>query len=148
MSTDLQPGEILLYCDKKHWFNLVMPVLITFVSFLIMISTIDYGIGFIFVLAFLVSIAYLAYKLYEHNHDILCVTSKRIIRESGVFSSKTETLTLNYVQGALSLKPFIGRIFGYGDIQIDTASSFRNISFPFADNPDKIVNAINGRIYS
>lgn len=68
------------------------------------------------------------------NHQYL-VTNRRVIQSSGVFSKEVLDTSLEKVNDVKLSQSFLGRLFGYGDLQILTASElgvdqFRQIGDP------------------
>jgi uncharacterized membrane protein YdbT with pleckstrin-like domain len=68
------------------------------------------------------------------NHFYV-MTSRRVIQLTGVFSKEVSDSLLEKLNDVKTDQSFIGRVFGYGDIEIMTASetgvnNFRHISKP------------------
>jgi uncharacterized membrane protein YdbT with pleckstrin-like domain len=63
------------------------------------------------------------------------MTNRRVIQVTGVFSKEVSDSLLEKLNDVKTDQTFLGRIFGYGDIEIMTASetgvnNFRHISKP------------------
>lgn len=65
-----------------------------------------------------ISAALLLYAYLKIRSTEMGVTSKRVIRKSGVIMRDTDEIRLNKVESVSVKQGFLGRIFGYGDVVI------------------------------
>tara|TARA_Y100001954_G_C15461882_1_gene431280 strand:- start:164 stop:589 length:426 start_codon:yes stop_codon:yes gene_type:complete len=136
MRTELQNNEIIIFKTNKHWFIMIKPILVFIFSILVII--ISQILGFLVVPVF--SLIWAAYKYYEHKKEVWIITNKRIIFEKGVFTLRVETLPKHSIAGANFNQTLVGRIFGYGNIQVFCNNNNGNIVGSFVSNPKLLVN--------
>jgi membrane protein YdbS with pleckstrin-like domain len=65
-----------------------------------------------------ISAALLLYAYLKIRSTEMGITSKRVIRKSGVIMRDTSEIRLNKVESVSVKQGFLGRIFGYGDVII------------------------------
>ena len=82
------------------------------------------------------------YFFWWHAHRII-VTKDRVIHRSGVFGKTERSIPIDRVQDVAINQGLFGRIFGYGDIRIESSgSSGTEIEVMGFSRPNKIRNAI------
>ncbi len=154
----LATDEALLLYDRRHWFILVrklIPGLIMAGIFLLLLLAnwglplesvgllrpITWGVG---VLAFLAGL----WGWLDYLNDFLFVTSKRIVQQDKVifFSESRREASLNQIQNISVATGFLGNLFGYGEVVIQTASKQGNIVFDFAPDPANMRDVIFGQM--
>jgi uncharacterized membrane protein YdbT with pleckstrin-like domain len=138
----LQPGEEVVY--RAHvtritlipWVALLVLVIAAGVSSRILTTGeaavgIQIGAGAIaLVLGIVILWKLIVLRSYEH-----VLTNRRMIQQIGVFNKKSMDAPLDKVNNVEHWQTLWGRILGYGDVEIDTASEhgatrFRNIAKP------------------
>jgi uncharacterized membrane protein YdbT with pleckstrin-like domain len=138
----LQPGEEVVY--RAHvtritlipWVVLLVLVIAAGVSSRILTTGeaavgIQIGTGAIaLVLGIVILWKLIVLRSYEH-----VLTNRRMIQQIGVFNKKSMDAPLDKVNNVEHWQTLWGRILGYGDVEIDTASEhgatrFRNIAKP------------------
>ncbi|RMG04549.1 MAG: hypothetical protein D6726_03150 [Nitrospirae bacterium] len=143
MRTKLRNGEEVVYLARKHWI-----FLITFsVPLILSIALIGYtktvhrfeDIAFIL---FVVSLLFFTYKVFERKFDIWVVTNHRIIDESGVFSHNFKESPLEKINNVNVRQSLMGRILGFGDVEIQTAAEGGDTIIYEAESPKKLQEAI------
>jgi uncharacterized membrane protein YdbT with pleckstrin-like domain len=77
----------------------------------------------------------LAWKSYVLRTNEYVLTSHRVIQQTGILNKRSVDSRLDKVNNVEHQQSFWGRIFGFGDVMIDTASEtgtavFKNISRP------------------
>ncbi|MAI90658.1 PH domain-containing protein [Ponticaulis sp.] len=70
-----------------------------------------------------------------------CVTSRRIVLKTGLFTAHMIDLELDAIEGAHIYQSFFGRIFGYGDVIVQGRGE-GGIDFPIMAHPGRFVAAI------
>lgn len=130
MKTQLKTDEKIILTTRPHWFSMILPAAITIAGFIAGLYIGDFGI-----ILMLILICYMLYKIAERNNNIWVVTSLRVIDEIGVFSHDSKESPLDKINNVSYSQSFWGKIFGYGDIQIQTAAevgltSYHNVSQP------------------
>ena len=129
MSNELMPGETLVMKEHQHGIVMVKPLLlpialVVLVALLDAFQTIpsDYRI-----IATLGAIALLGLWLIvvwiRWNSRSFTITDRRVILDTGVFSRASKVIALDRVQDISTNQSLLGRILGYGRIEIDSAGA-------------------------
>lgn len=151
-------GEKTILVTRKHWIFLFGPIILVFISALIIFTVylfinnfewynkISYLYWFLSTLSLLVlwNLAFLHIMIYFLNTVI--VTNKRIIEneQKGLFKHSTTELELDKIQD-ISTKIFgpAAQFLGYGNIEIQSAGpEVDNLLFYGIPNPQKIKETI------
>ena len=90
------------------------------------------AVGYAFVLLPLIFVwwQWLAWS----NHQYV-LTSRRVIQLSGVFNKEVIDSLLEKVNDVKTEQPFLGRVFGYGDVEILTTNEIGNNVFHHIADP-------------
>lgn len=125
---------------KLHWFTMVVP-------FLILVAGVIVGFLFLshsgyWLLITLVAALYFFYKMVERNNNIWAVTNLRIVDEFGVFSNNSKESPLEKINNVTYNQSFWGKIFGYGNVQIQTAAEIGSTTYSMVENPAKLKDTI------
>jgi uncharacterized membrane protein YdbT with pleckstrin-like domain len=120
-------GSLLVYRQAPAWWWIVM--LVGFILLLIPITTGTRDI------------------LNWSNHQFI-ITNRRVMQISGIFNKSVIDSALEKVNDIKMDQSALGRMFGYGDIEILTASELGVNLFKKIDNPVKFKSAlINAKAY-
>jgi len=128
MAGDLLPGENLILRLHQHWIFVLKSVLIP-IALLILVAIGD----FTFITGSAVTIATLAVVAIALLWLIVVwirwqsvaytLTDQRIKIESGVFGRQSKMIPIDRVQDCTTRQSLIGRILGYGRVEIDAAGA-------------------------
>lgn len=121
----LNKNETLIATFKFHW-----SAWIPFWLFVVL-APVTLGISLIFALA-----SYLTLKCTERG-----VTSRRVIQKKGVISRKTDEMKLSAVETVEIQQGILGRIFGFGTIQV-TGRGISKVVLKGVDDPLKVKRTI------
>lgn len=138
MKTVLKKEEKLLLLVRQHWIKLVLPF---FLGLLLCTIT----IWFFSKTGFLLSLFILLYPLYhflEWKNNLWAVTSIRVIDEQGFFSRHTKESPLDKINNVEYDQSFWGRIFGFGNVDIQTAAEMGKTTYTLIHNPNLLKNTI------
>ena len=133
--------EKILLVTRQHWFVLISRIFLEIVLAGLIIggsvaALLPFGLLGLFGLILLVipivsgTIDYL--KWYNHKY---IVTNLRVIQISGVINKNVYDSSLEKVNDVRMVQSFFGRIFGYGDVEILTASDVGINLFKRIGNP-------------
>ena len=147
MRTKLRENEKKILEVRKHWLVLIKPC-ISFVFFLA-VTAILYSLESeirmvwpVFLIISLVFGLYFIYEIFEMKVDVWIVTSLRVIHEHGVFSDNTKESSLDKIHNVSSQQSFIGRIFSYGTVQIQTAAEMGATTYNSVSSPKVLRDTI------
>jgi uncharacterized membrane protein YdbT with pleckstrin-like domain len=141
MKTSLKEGEEVILITRKHILVLWLPIVVTAFSLVIGIILFSFTAGFIFVLP-LLSLMWLGYRIVERNHTIWAVTNLRIIDEEGLFSVETKESPLDKINNVSYSATVMGRMLGYGDVEIQTAAETGSTLYEMVENPRLLKDTI------
>lgn len=114
---ELKKDEVVILETKPHWISLALPFLIALIAVVVG----AYFQGYTFVLP-VVCVGFLCYKIAELNAHVWLITDSRVIDESGIFSRHSQECPLDKVTNVSCSQTLWGRILGFGDVEIQTAS--------------------------
>ena len=144
MRTELKDGEQVVLEIRKHWFVLVSSMVfllaaITAVFFVLYKGTDGFNIALV-VLA--LAVFNFIYRFYDRNLNIWAVTNMRVIDEWGVFSHNAKESPLDKIHNVSYEQSLAGRIFGFGDVKIQTAAEQGATVNRFVMSPKMLKNTI------
>lgn len=138
----LSPGEKVLIRVRQHgiflfwrmflWLVLTV-VIVAIIGALSMASQNEsmlYGLGLLIVPLFVLWWQYLSWS----NHGYV-VTNRRVMQLSGVFNKEVIDSLLEKLNDIKTNQSLLGRMFGYGDVEILTANEDANNVFHNIANP-------------
>jgi uncharacterized membrane protein YdbT with pleckstrin-like domain len=141
--------EKIILVDRQHWIVLVQAILLEIVLVIAIIA--GAVLGFILllnplfwfglVLLIIPAISMVRDILKWTNHQYV-VTNRRLIQVFGVFNKNVTDSSLDKVNDVKMDQSFFGRIFGYGDIEILTASELGVNRFTMIGNPVRFKTAM------
>jgi uncharacterized membrane protein YdbT with pleckstrin-like domain len=85
---------------------------------------------------------YLGYKIVERNNNLWAVTNLRVIDEFGVLSLNSKESPLDKINNVTYNQSVWGRIFGYGNIQIQTAAEIGSTTYHLVERPRVLKDTI------
>lgn len=145
MRTKLRKDEKLLFETRKHWFFLLIPFLIALV--LIVLSFYIYfkleEKSNLYLAIPVLSILYFIYRYYSWKNDLWAVTNIRVIDESGVFTINSKESPVDKINNVAYRQSVLGRILGYGNVQIQTAAEMGETSYTSISHPAKLKEALS-----
>jgi uncharacterized membrane protein YdbT with pleckstrin-like domain len=142
MKTQLKKDEKVILEIRQHWFVLVAPTIILLIgiilgSLLIVNTVVVFGI-----LIILIVICYFIYKVFQRKNNLWIVTNLRVIDEYGVFSNNAKESPLDKLNNVSYNQSFFGKIFGYGNVQIQTAAEIGSTTYHMVEHPKKLKDTI------
>jgi hypothetical protein len=130
----LASGERPLRREHQHWFVLVADarygILAIVVAILLLIlrgaartsGQFDSIIGFVVLALVLGGLAYIGWQVLRWMNEEFVVTSRRVLQLEGVLNKRVLDSSLEKINDAVLTQSLFGRIFGFGDLDILTAS--------------------------
>jgi uncharacterized membrane protein YdbT with pleckstrin-like domain len=137
MKTQLKKDEKIIMVTKPHWLTLGLPFFITLAGLIICFIIGNYGI-----LLALVLICYFIFKIIQRNMNIWVVTNLRVIDEHGVLSNNSKESPLDKINNVTYKQSFWGKIFGYGNVQIQTAAEIGSTTYFAVEKPKELKDTI------
>ncbi len=145
MRTPLRKDEQILFETHKHWYVLIIPFLFS----LIIISLSFYFYTklnplhwWYFAFPF-IAVIYFVFKYYSWKFDLWVVTNYRVIDEFGVFSINSKESPIDKINNVSYQQSLLGRIMGFGDVQIQTAAEMGETSYANISRPQQLKEALS-----
>jgi uncharacterized membrane protein YdbT with pleckstrin-like domain len=143
----LEIKEKIIFKVHPHWLYVAIPeftlAILGIFFFLFAYTLLPKWILILFVIAIL--FATLMIFL-----DWLCInyylTNLRLIEERGIIGKRMMFVPLNKIQDITCKFGIVGRIFCFGDLEIESAGTYGKIVFSFIANPRKRKEEINKAI--
>jgi uncharacterized membrane protein YdbT with pleckstrin-like domain len=138
----LLPGEKLVLLARQHPLILVKPVLLNLVI-LTILGAIAYKFERAWFLYFgLIPLGYLVFKFFEWRKKEYILTDHRIVKQEGVFSVTSFDAPLDKINNVYHQQSFMGRLFQYGEVGLETASEQGTTVFDFLARPLVFKNSL------
>jgi len=150
----LLPDEKVLFRTHPHWLVLVGPeicvgiLMVLLIKYLpILLEGIDPALAWKTWLILGGSLAFAAVVIFL---GWICtnyyLTNLRLIDKRGIIGKRIMSIWLGKVQDVICKFGIWGRIFGFGDIEIESAGTYGKIVFDFVPNPRKMQEEIERAI--
>lgn len=141
----LATGERVIHRERQHWLVLVwgarLPIgaMVLGVVVLALSSAVSdlanqvvFAIG---VVLFLGGLAFLAWATMRYLNQEYVLTNRRVIEVQGVVNKRSTDSSLEKINDAILTQSIFGRIFGFGDLEVLTASEAGIERFRMIVNP-------------
>ena len=147
----LATGERVLLVRRRHWFTFVNAarwfLLVFGAAIIVEIANgsvpnggvsghVSDGLTWIFVAGLLVALAGLGWEYLAWQRERYLVTTRRVIEAGGVINKWSHDTSLEMINDMEVEHPLFGRIFGYGDIDLLTASEAGTNKLTFLPDAD------------
>ena len=149
----LMPGELVVYHSRRHWVVFAKPIAVTtiviFVGLLLFIwASVKWpmpslSLAFMAVVLGIYAL-YILWHLFDWRNDYFVVSTSRIVYREKVaflFESFNE-VPLDRVQAINVVHTWLGKLFKYGNLNIDTAADIGNMYFTYIPVPERMRSAI------
>jgi uncharacterized membrane protein YdbT with pleckstrin-like domain len=133
----LLPGENLVLKDHPHWITVagsvflpaVLVIAVAILDFTLLSPNIQAGIYVPHLRTFLslgvaaLALIWLIAVWISWQSIVYTLTDQRIMIQTGVFSRQEKIIPIDRVQDCTTRQTLIGRIFGYGRVEVDAAGA-------------------------
>jgi Bacterial PH domain/Short C-terminal domain len=130
----LATGERVIRSARQHWFVFVwnarggVLAIVLAVLFLI-VRFVSGGTGLFFdvlgwatLILFLAGLALLGWSFLHYRNEEYLITNRRIIHAEGIINKVATDSSLEKINDAILTESIFGRMFGFGDLEVLTAS--------------------------
>ncbi|HEY3164326.1 MAG TPA: PH domain-containing protein [Candidatus Limnocylindrales bacterium] len=128
----LASGEQLLRREHQHWFVVVADARyaifawIAAIALLIVSGSLPDALrsiaGWLVVILVVGGLLYLGWQILRWQNEEFAVTTRRVLQTEGVFDKQLIDSSLEKINDAILRESIFARIFGFGDLEILTAS--------------------------
>jgi len=140
MRTPLKKNEEILLVTRTSWVVLIVPAIIVFINAAIAYFIVQYSNWFFILPA--VAIFFFVYKWLERAYNIWVVTNFRVIDEYGLININTKESPLEKINNVSYSQGIWGRIFKYGDVEIQTAATTGETVYRMVEKPGLLKDTI------
>jgi uncharacterized membrane protein YdbT with pleckstrin-like domain len=138
MRTTLKKDEQILLITRQHWIKLVLPVFVWIVAAILLIWLAE-TTGFIITM---VAAVYPLLEYLNYKSNLWCVTNLRVVDESGFFGRYSKESPLDKINNVEYEQSILGRLFGYGDVDIQTAAEMGETTYELIHHPQLLKDTI------
>jgi uncharacterized membrane protein YdbT with pleckstrin-like domain len=144
--------EKIILATRQHWFILASSIFLECFSILFLLAaTVTASIYFMPYMLIIVSIGFalmlipiatMTHDILEWSHLQYIVTNWRVLQISGIFNKNVTDSSLEKVNDVKMSQTAFGRLFGYGDVEIMTASELGVNLFKRIQDPVRFKTAM------
>ncbi|MFA5459794.1 MAG: PH domain-containing protein [Candidatus Paceibacterota bacterium] len=150
----LLPKERIIFKTNPHWLCVVVPEISLALSGLLILHYISYPSGqfpylyshWLLVFFEVALVFIMIVFLFQWLGIKYCLTNLRLIEERGIIGKRIMSIWLEKVEDLACKFGILGRIFGFGDIEIESAGTEGKIIFSFLPAPRKLKQKIEEAI--
>ncbi len=139
MRTVLKKDEKLLIIIRQHWIKLAVPFLVWLLITVIMLWWLHNSIA---LLAILLTAVYPAIAWINWKHNLWAVTNFRVVDETGFFTRYSKESPLDKINNVEYDQDILGRLFGYGNVDIQTAAEMGETKYELIHRPKLLKDTI------
>ena len=139
MRTELKKDEKILLITRQHWLRLILP----FFAWLLLAISLIWWLNN--TTAWIIILLAALYPLIEYvnwRHNLWSVTNMRIIDETGFFTRYSKESPLDKINNVEYDQSIWGRIFGYGNVDIQTAAEMGETKYQLIHHPKLLKDTI------
>lgn len=145
--TLLADGERIELRTRRHWVALLVDARYALVSWLVTVVVLALEIvaapqgawgsllSTILLISFVLGLVLFLYNAWQYYAQDFLVTNRRVMRVQGVLSKQALDSSLEKINDAELRQSVLGRLLGYGDLQIITASESAVDRFHLIEDP-------------
>ena len=130
-------NEQILTVERKHWITLLMSILINLLLVILLLALYavlgDFAsqnpnvallgsLRVILLFALLFPVGRVGWDLVQWEAEQYIVTNRRVMQTAGIVNKKTSDSSLEKVNDVVLTQSVLGRVLGYGDLEIVTGS--------------------------
>lgn len=139
MRTTLKKDEKILVVIRQHWLKIATPIIAWVIASILLILFLPTGT------ALLIALVAVLFPLYEYinwKHNLWAVTNLRVVDESGFFTRYSKESPLDKINNVEYDQSLLGRMFGYGNVDIQTAAEMGETTYQLIHHPKLLKDTI------
>jgi uncharacterized membrane protein YdbT with pleckstrin-like domain len=124
----LGQNEKIVFATRQHWLVIWRPIVVSMIlATLVVVAAIalapaTVGVSLLGLVLLVLPLGRIVMVVLDWINEEYIVTNRRIIQTEGVFNKRVADSSLEKVNDVVMSQSFWGRIWGYGEIEIMTAS--------------------------
>ncbi len=139
MRTALKKDEKILVIIRQHWIKLVLPFFVWLLIGIVVALWLSAGTALLIIL---LAAVYPAIEYINWKYNLWAVTNLRVVDESGFFTRYSKESPLDKINNVEYDQPIIGRILGYGNVDIQTAAEMGETKYQLIHHPKLLKDTI------
>lgn len=139
MRTALKKDEKILLITRQHWLKLVLPFFAWLLLTILLIWWLNNTTAWIIIL---LSALYPLIEYVNWRHNLWSVTNLRIVDETGFFTRYSKESPLDKINNVEYDQSIWGRLFGYGNVDIQTAAEMGETKYILIHHPKLLKDTI------
>ena len=141
MRTQLKKDEKLLVIIRQHWLKLILPFVAWLLLTVLLFIFLKDNTKIALIVALLTAL-YPGYLYLEWKYNLWAVTNMRVVDESGFFGRYSKESPLDKINNVEYTQSVWGRMFGYGDVEIQTAAELGDSRYTMIHEPKLLKDTI------
>ncbi len=141
---DLMKGEEIVAEAQLHYFLYWLPSLLVLLAVVLPFLPLQAPVSKLLICSGAILVVALLWIVTLNNGKRYILTNKRIIKKTGIIRRVTTELMLRKVESVSTRQSILGRIFGYGDVNVSTGE--QTDCFEFIIHPNQFSNKIHEQI--
>jgi uncharacterized membrane protein YdbT with pleckstrin-like domain len=139
MRTELKKDEKILLITRQHWLRLVLPFFAWLLLTILLIWWLNNTTAWIIIL---LAALYPLIEYVNWRHNLWSVTNLRIIDETGFLTRYSKESPLDKINNVEYDQSIWGRLFGYGNVDIQTAAEMGETKYMLIHHPKLLKDTI------
>jgi uncharacterized membrane protein YdbT with pleckstrin-like domain len=139
MRTTLKKDEKILLITRQHWLRLVLPCFAWLLLTVLLIWWLNNTTAWIIIL---IAALYPLFEYISWRHNLWSVTNLRIIDETGFITRYSKESPLDKINNVEYDQSVWGRIFGFGNVDIQTAAEMGETKYMLIHHPKLLKDTI------
>ena len=138
MRTSLKKDEKILLITRQHWIKLMLPFFIWLVVAVLSIWLLQ-------TTGLIITLVVALYPMFEYlnwKNNLWCITTLRVVDESGFFTRYSKESPLDKINNVEYDQSIWGRLFGYGNVDIQTAAEMGETTYEMIHHPKLLKDTI------
>jgi membrane protein YdbS with pleckstrin-like domain len=141
----LSHGERVMHREKQHWFVFVWGARYTILAVIVAVILLVFKnnlnqpfqdiLNYAAIALFVGGVALLVWVVLRYLNQEYILTNRRVIAVEGVLNKKVTDSSLEKINDAVLTQSIFGRVFGFGDLEVLTASEAGISLFRMLINP-------------
>ena len=141
MRSELKKDEKLLLIVRHHWMKLILPSVAWLLFTILLFVFLTEYVTIVLIVALLTAL-YPLYLILEWKYNLWAVTNMRVIDEAGFITRHSKESPLDKINNVEYAQSIWGRMFGYGDIEIQTAAEMGDTTYKMIQFPKLLKDTI------
>jgi Bacterial PH domain len=133
-------GEVIVDEVMHHWTAYVRPIIEAAAGLALLVASpfVRVELGWVVLLLAFGLLLHAAWGALREHRDRFVITNMRVFRVNGVLSEHLATMPLSRILDITVVKPFVGRICGYGHFVFESAAQEQGLrDIRFVGRPDE-----------